>query len=131
MPIFKLFCDIIFKLYLYADMTKMIHYSTKTNSTHELADKIRNEIIDFADDIAEQFFGLSGNPKFTDFSVKQDVKSIENLDGICNEVSTLAVSLKDAAKKVRNSEGIQSSIDDFVGKMSQARFLSTFDKFSK
>ena len=60
-------CDIIMKLYMYADVTKMVHYSTDKNHAHELCDIIRDNILDFADELAEQFFGYSGKPSFSDF----------------------------------------------------------------
>ena len=68
-------CDFIFKLYLYADNAKMIHYTIDSMHGHELADDVRDTIIEFADDLAEQYFGYYGKPRFGQLSVKQEIKT--------------------------------------------------------
>ena len=67
-------CDIIFKLYLYADTAKMIHYTIDSMHGHELADDVRDTIIDFTDDLAEQYFGYYGKPRFSQLSINQEIK---------------------------------------------------------
>ena len=73
-------CDIIFKLYLYADTAKMIHYTIDSMHGHELADDVRDTIIDFADDLAEQYFGYYGKPRFSQLSINQEIKIDEDIN---------------------------------------------------
>ena len=99
--------DIVFKLYLYADATKMIHYTTDSMHAHELCDTVRDTIIDFADELAEQSFGYYGKP---DFSRMTKLNSLE-----IKETDDLGELCKNATDK---------------GKMSKNIFLCSFDKIS-
>lgn len=123
-------CDIVFKLYLYADITKMIHYSTGSNHCHELCDKVRDSIIDFADNLAEQFFGYNGKPSFNDMTIKHDVQLISDLGELCKKVAEMVDELRNQCSNNQKLQNIVSLIDDFKGEMEQDMFLATFDKVS-
>ena len=123
-------CDIIMKLYMYADVTKMVHYTTEKNHAHELCDTIRDTILSFADDFAEQFFGYYGKPKFTDFSFDQSIKETDDLGELCNTVSEMMDDFRGKCEKNPKLSNIVSLIDDFKGDMYKNMFLSTFDKVS-
>ena len=127
---FKTICDSIFRLYLCADMCKMIHYSTGSNHEHELSDNIRNVIIDFTDDIAESTFGFYGKPKFSDMSVKLDIQSTNDLGKLCQHVVNVVEPIRKAFLKNEKLSGVVSLIDDFKKEMSKSVFLATFDKVS-
>lgn len=123
-------CDIIFKLYLYSDTAKMIHYSIDSMHGHELADEVRNTIMDFADELAEQFFGYYGKPRFEQLSIKHDIKIEDDLGKLCqNCIDTVEVVRTEANKNDKLS-GIVSLIDGFKEDMSKLVFLGTFDKVS-
>ena len=123
-------CDIIFKLYLYADNTKMIHYYTDSNHEHELADKVRDTILTFVDDLAEQTFGYFGKPSFNDMSLKQDISIEKDLNKICQKCIDTVTPIRSSFMKNDKLSGIVSLIDDFKGELGQMAFLGTFDKVS-
>lgn len=123
-------CDIIFKLYLYADTAKMVHYSIDSMHGHELADEIRDAIIDFADDLAEQYFGYYGKPNFNQLSIKHDIKIDEDLGKLCQNCLDTVEIVRTECNKVPKLSGIVSLVDDFKEKMSKFVFLGTFDKVS-
>lgn len=123
-------CDIIFKLYLYADNTKMIHYYTDRNHEHELADKVRDTILTFVDDLAEQTFGYYGKPSFNDMSLKQDISIEKDLNKICQKCIDTVNPIRTSFMKNDKLSGIVSLIDDFKGELGQMAFLGTFDKVS-
>ncbi len=126
----KQICDVIFRLYLYADSTKMIHYSTDKNHTHELADQVRDTILDFVDDLAEQTFGYYGKPKYNDMSLKLDIMYEDDLVKICQHVVDVIEPIKKEFAKNEKLSGTVSLIDDFKGELSKLSFLGSFDKVS-
>lgn len=127
---YKDICDIIFKLYLYSDTAKMIHYSIDSMHGHELADDVRDTIIEFADELAEQFFGYFGRPQFNQMSIKQDIKVENDINKLCqNCIDTVEV-IRTAFNKNDKLSGIVSLIDGFKEKISKLAFLGTFDKVS-
>ena len=127
----KEICDVVMKLYLYADNTKMIHYSTNGNHYHELCDQIRECILEFADEFAEQSFGYYGKPKYSDFKLKQSIKQSEDLDKLCDNVIEMMAYYRTIFDKNEKTSGLVSLIDDFKGSMNKLKFLSTFDKVIK
>ena len=123
-------CDIIFKLYLYADNAKMIHYTIDSMHGHELADEVREAIIDFSDELAEQYFGYYGKPRFGQLSLKHDIKIEEDINKLCqNCLNTVEIVRSECLKNDKLS-GIVSLIDGFKETMSKLVFLGTFDKVS-
>ena len=127
---FQEMCDIIFKLYLYADTAKMIHYTINSMHGHELADDVRDTIIEFADDLAEQYFGYYGKPRIGQLSIKHDIKIEEDINKLCqNCIDTVEIVRSECEKNAKLS-GIVSLIDSFKEKMSKLVFLGTFDKVS-
>lgn len=124
-------CFYIMRLYLYADMVKMIHYSTDKSYEHELCDKVRDCIIDFTDSLAEQYFGIEGKPSFSDFSFQNNLKDADNIGKLCSIVnSDITTSLKKMFEHDEKYSGIVSLIDDFKGEIAKYNFLSTFDNIS-
>lgn len=126
----KEICDILMKLYMYADITKMVHYTTDKNHAHELCDTIRDHITSFADDLAEQYFGYEGKPQFNDFTFNQRINKVEDLGKLCQIVSDLLNELRSKCEKNTKLSNIVSLIDDFKGDLSKDAFLATFDKVS-
>lgn len=119
-------CDIVMKLFLYADMCKMIHYSTDKMHCHELCDDVRDTIMKFADDLAEQSFGEIGKPSYSDFTLKHSLQSTKDISQICKKCVGLAYEFK----KKGVSDSMKSLIDDFCGDMRQKAYLGTFDNIS-
>lgn len=111
-------------------MCKMIHYSTASNHEHELADGIRDAIIDFTDDLAESTFGFYGKPKFNDMSLKLDIQNTNDLGKLCQFVVDIAEAIRKDFENNDKLSGIVSLIDDFKKTMSKNVFLATFDKVS-
>lgn len=124
-------CDILMSLYMYADVTKMIHYTTDKNHAHELCDTVRDDIVSFADDLAEQYFGYSGKPDFGDFDFNQSINKTNDLGELCNTVSGLVDEFRKECEKETKLSNIVSLIDDFKGDMAKDAFLATFDKVSE
>ena len=124
--------DIIFKLYLYADATKMIHYSTDSNHAHELCDKIRNTIVDFADELAEQSFGYYGKPSYSQLTKlnELDINETYDLGELCERATEIVDILKTEFSKIDKLSGLVSTIDDYKGAMQKNIFLCSFDKVS-
>lgn len=124
--------DIIFKLYLYADATKMIHYTTDGNHAHEMCDKIRNTITDFADELAEQSFGYYGKPSYTQLTKlnKLEINETDDLGELCARASEIVDMLRTEFNKIDKLSGIVSLIDDYKGVMQKNMFLCSFDKVS-
>jgi DNA-binding ferritin-like protein len=123
-------CDIIFKLYLYADTAKMIHYSIDSMHGHELADEVRDTVIEFADELAEQYFGYYGKPRFSQLSIKHDIKIDEDINKLCQNCLNTVEIVRTECEKVPKLSGIVSLVDGFKEKMSKLVFLGTFDKVS-
>lgn len=125
-------CEIVQKLYIYADETKKIHYTTPKNHTHELCDEVRDTILDFVDDFAEQMFGIFGKPSFNDFVSfsKITVDSSDDLYKICESCINLLSLFYKENKNNEKLSGIISLIDDFKGKLNKMQFLTTFDKIT-
>lgn len=119
--------DAIFRLYLYADTCKIIHYTTDKNHCHELADEIRDNILDFVDELAEQFFGYNGKPSKSELTIKLDVKEEDRLDAICQDVLDVVEPLRTEFNKNDKLSNLVSLIDDFKGSMNKCKFLATFD----
>lgn len=128
----KEICDTVFRFYLYADAVKMIHYSTESNHAHELCDKVRDAIVNFADELAEQSFGFYGKPNYSDFSKlsELDINDTDDLGKICNTVKLMTDSIRSDYEKNGKLSGAVSLIDDFKGEMDKLMFLCTFDKVS-
>lgn len=122
--------DAIFRLYLYADTCKIIHYTCDKNHGHELADEIRNSILDFVDDFAEQYFGYNGKPNKSELTIKLDVKEEDNLDAICQDVIDIVEPLRTEFNKNSKLSNLVSLIDDFKGSINKCKFLATFDHLS-
>ncbi|MBP5457689.1 MAG: hypothetical protein J6Y37_14450 [Paludibacteraceae bacterium] len=124
--------DIVFKLYLYADLTKKIHYTTDTNNIHELCDKVRDDIMSFADDLAEQSFGYYGKPSYSELPkiTGLEISESDDIAEICKRVSDMVDSVRSDVSKVDALSGTVSLIDDFKGKMNKDVFLASFDKIS-
>ena len=127
---FQTICDVIFKLYLYADNAKMIHYTISTMHGHELADDVRDAIVDFADELAEQYFGYFGRPRFGQLSVKQDIEVEEDINSLCKKCVALVEPVREECNKTSKLSGLVSLVDSFKEKMSKLVFLGTFDKVS-
>lgn len=127
---FKYICDTIFRLYLYADVSKMIHYSTEKNHTHQLADDLREAIEEFVDELAEQLFGYYKKPKFSDFTSlsKLKVENIDNIPALCQTLMDLTSAIRSKVKNHEKMGNVVSLIDDFQGSLNKFKFLATFDK---
>lgn len=123
-------CDVIFKLYLYADTAKMIHYTIDSMHGHELADTVRDAIIEFADELAEQYYGYYGRPRFSQLSINHDIKVTDDINKLCQNCIDLVEPLRDEAEKNKKLSGIVSLMDSFKEKISKSAFLGTFDKVS-
>lgn len=121
-------CDVIFRLFLYADNTKMIHYSIDSNHGHELADEIRDNILEFVDELAEQTFGYYGKPAFHNMSLKQDITIEDDLGKLCQRCIDVVIPMRKEFNKNDKLAGIVSLIDDFTGTMGQMTFKGNFDK---
>lgn len=96
--------NIVMRLFLYADMCKMIHYTTRKIHCHKLCDEVRDTIMEFADDLAE----------------------------ICKNVVKLVEELRQDidGSDVYAGSGIVSIIDDFKSNMAQKVYLANFDNVS-
>ena len=129
-----LICDTVMKLYLYADNAKRIHYTIESSHGHKLCDEIRDEILKFVDDLAEQSFGYVGKPSWTDFKdlSKLDIYEVDDLAKLCGHVKDLVEALQKsfADSEDDDASGIISLMDDFKGSMDKMKFLTTFDKVS-
>lgn len=128
--IYNMVCDAIFKLYLYSDTAKMIHYSIDSMHGHELADEVRDTIIEFADDLAEEFFGYYGRPSFNQLSIKHNINITNDLNKLCQNAINAVDFLREEFDKNSKLSGLVSLIDSFKEKMSKNAFLGTFDKVS-
>lgn len=126
----KSIASIVMKLYLYADICKMIHYSTRRHHGHVQADEVRECIMSFADSLAEQAFGFTGLPNFSDFSLRVPVRKTNDLSGICANVFSLVDEFRKSVEKNTKYSGIVSLIDDFKGKLSNCVYLNMFDNVS-
>ena len=125
-------CDTVMRLYLYADNAKRVHYTIGSSHGHKMCDEIRDTILEFADELAEQSFGYIGKPSWTDFKdlSKLDVYEVDDLAKMCEHVKDIVEVLQKTIKDEEGASGIVSLIDDFKGKMDKMRFLTTFDKVS-
>ena len=121
-------CKTVFILYSYANMAKMIHYSTDKNHIHELCDTVRDSIVGFADELAEQSFGFYGKPSFNDMDLNQPVHLTNEIGDLCKRVLESIEYIEKEYTDNNEQTNIISLIDDFKGEMRKAIFLSTFDR---
>lgn len=126
----KSICDAVTRLYLYADNTKFIHYSTPKNHMHKLCDEVRDRILEFTDELAESCFGYQGKPSYSDFSIKTEITTSEDLRDICENCIGVVIELRKECEKEEKLSGVVSLIDDFMATMDKEKFLCTFDKLS-
>ena len=96
---------------------------------HKLADDVRDSIMKFADDLAEQAFGYTNQPKFKDFSLKQSIKQSTNIAKLVKNVLVIVENMRKEFEKYKMN-GIVSLIDDFIGELTQYVYLARFDKVS-
>lgn len=127
---FQEVCDMIFKLYLYADSAKMVHYTIESMHGHELADQVRDNILDFVDELAEQYFGYYGKPRFGQLSLNHEINIDDDLSKICKNCVALVEPFRTECNKTDKLSGIVSLIDSFKEKVAKLVFLGTFDKVS-
>lgn len=121
-------CGCIMRLYFYADATKVMHYTTESIHQHKLCDEVRETILDFTDDLAEKMFGIIGKPALEDFAPESQFERLTTIDEVCNKCLYLADGIREAIESDNVYSGIVSLIDDFKGKISQEKFLATFDR---
>ena len=126
----KEICDAVTRLYLYADNTKFIHYSTPKNHMHKLCDEVRDVILDFTDELAETCFGYLGKPSYADFSIKTEITTSDDLRNICDSCIGVVTPIRSDCEKDEKLSGVVSLIDDFMATMGKEKFLCTFDKLS-
>ena len=126
----KEIANTVMRLFLYADMCKMVHYTTKKMHCHTLCDDVRDTITEFADELAEKGFGITGKPNFNDFSLKMSVKKSNDIAKICKNVTELVETLRKSIESNAKYSGIVSIIDDFKADMAQKVYLATFDGVS-
>ena len=108
----------------------MIHYTIDSMHGHELADDVRDTIIDFTDDLAEQYFGYYGKPRFNQLSINQEIKIDEDINKLCKNCLDTVEIIRTECEKNSKLSGIVSLIDSFKENMSKLVFLGTFDKIS-
>lgn len=122
-------CKTIFDLYAYADAFKMIHYSCEKNHTHQLSDDIRNTILTFTDELAEQCFGdFVGKPTYSEMKLSTDIQTSDEIDKLIDNTVKAVEDLYNAVQKDSKMSGTVSLIDDFKGAMAKYTFLDTFDR---
>ena len=121
--------SLVFRLYLYADLTKKIHYATEKSHIHKLCDEVRLSLTDFADNLAEQIFGFYGRPSKDLFPKLSSLDISDDLDlsGICMKTSEMVELLRQNVSSEPKLSGVVSLIDDFKGQMAKYMFLATFD----
>ena len=122
--------NVVMRLFLYADMCKMIHYTTRKMHCHKLCDEVRDCIMEFADDLAEKGFGHTGKPNFNDFSLRLSVKKSSDIAAVCKNVVSLVEGLRKDIENNSKYSGIVSIIDDFKSDMAQKIYLANFDNVS-
>lgn len=127
---FKDVCDVIMRLYLYADQAKVIHYTTDSSHCHKLCDEVRDSILDFVDKLAESYFGYYGKGKYTDFTLDLDIIKENDISKLCQHVLDIVEPVRTNCLKNDKLSGFVSLIDDFKTSMSKMAFLGTFDKVS-
>lgn len=97
---------------------------------HELSDHVRDAILTFSDDLAEQYFGLMGKPSFEQLTLDLDVKKEDSIDAICRRAIDIVEPLRKECNSNDKMSGVVSLIDDFKGEMSKSIFLATFDRIA-
>ena len=128
---YKDVCDSIFRLYEYAIATKMIHYSIDSMHGHKLADEVYEELLEFIDTLAEQYFGYFGKPSYAQLSLQSDIKADEDISRLCQNFMGIVDALHTEFSKDSHLSGIVSAIDSFKEHIATNVFLATFDKVSK
>lgn len=126
----KEICDVVTKLYLYADSTKFIHYSNKSNHIHELCDDLRSTITDFVDKLAETCFGYLGKPSYQDFTLDIKINKSDDIRELCDNINGLIAPVRTQCNNDKKLFGVVSLIDDFSSSLGKIKFLATFDKLS-
>lgn len=126
----KLFNNAMMRIYLYADLIKIIHLSIDSHWGHELCDESQDKIRKFTDELSEQIYGYYGKPKFNDLSLKQDIYYEDDLAKLFGRIIDILLTIKKDIQDIEKLSGSISLIDDFIGYLNQAIYLASFDKIS-
>lgn len=128
---YQLFCELIFKLYSYKTMCKIIHYTTETNDEHRLIDEIYYDLGRTTDDIAEQFFAFYGKPKTNQLNLQNDINKEIDIVTLAQKTIDIFELMRKEFLKNEKLSGIVSTIDSYKSNISKVCFKASFDKISK
>lgn len=117
--------DFLCRLEGYQVVLKGFHWNADHKSTHELADDIREEIVKFQDEIAEDMMGFLG--------IRLKPGDIEPDDVECEDIKCLLETLREDVLTLRASVeeeavcyGLVSILDDMVHFVNKSLYLETF-----
>ena len=111
------------KLQAYKTAIKNIHWSSNNMSEHKLFDDIEDAVSDVQDEIAEVAQGIYGRLKLNDLKPRRyNISSSKKmLQDLLNDTQQFLTTLRS-----KELVGIKSSIEAFIGKIDQFRYLLDF-----
>lgn len=111
------------KLQAYKTAIKNIHWSSNNMSEHKLFDDIEDAVADVQDEIAEVAQGVYGKLKLNELKPRRyNISSSKKmLQDLLNDTQQFLTTLRS-----KELVGIKSSIEAFIGKIDQFRYLLDF-----
>ena len=111
------------KLQAYKTAIKNIHWSSNNMSEHKLFDEIEDAVADVQDEIAEVAQGVYGKLKLNELKPRRYniLSSKKMLQDLLNDTQQFLTTLRS-----KELVGIKSSIEAFIGKIDQFRYLLDF-----
>lgn len=111
------------KLQAYKTAIKNIHWSSNNMSEHKLFDDIEDAVADVQDEIAEVAQGVYGKLKLNDLKPRRyNISSSKKmLQDLLNDTQQFLTTLRS-----KELVGIKSTIEAFVGKIDQFKYLLDF-----
>lgn len=111
------------KLQAYKTAIKNIHWSSNNMSEHKLFDDIEDAVADVQDEIAEVAQGVYGKLKLNELKPRRyNISSSKKmLQDLLNDTQQFLTTLRS-----KELVGIKSSIEAFIGKIDQFKYLLDF-----
>lgn len=123
--IHEIIFDYLCKLESYQTFLKGIHWMSKHKSTHELANNIREQILIFQDEIAEDAMGLLGIRIYPEQITNTADLSFVTLKDLLISLRTDTISISNKIGKNAECRGLINVFDEIIHFVNKALYLAT------
>lgn len=125
LDIHEIIFDYLCKLESYQTFLKGIHWMSKHKSTHELANNIREQILTFQDEIAEDAMGLLGIRIYPEQIINTKDLSFVTLKDLLISLRTDTINISNKIGKNSECRGLINIFDEIIHFVNKALYLAT------